>query len=337
MDFEICLREQLARYPAMEPRDAVKLCYQAARGAEHLLADRTAAERYFNTEFDAVEDDTAPLCEHISEQVCRVHLGAWKKAGLPREWLFRMFAASARVESGGGDRLDAYLETAGRFGLPGWEEFLAEYRAAGMPAVRHSEGYRRTYHPAYRIVNARFARLIPILQRAAGMEGGVIAIDGRAASGKTSMAEGLCAVLGGAAVHMDDFFLPPELRTEERLGQPGGNVHYERFAREVLPHLGGEEGFSYRRFDCSVMALTGEVTVKETLWRIVEGSYSHHPALGRYAHITVFSHVEREEQLRRIVARNGLAMAEIFRTRWIPMEERYFRQFAIAENADVNV
>ena len=32
---------------------------------------------------------------------------------------------------------------------------------------------------------------------------------------------------------MDDFFLPMELRTAERLEEPGGNVHYERFSAEV--------------------------------------------------------------------------------------------------------
>ena len=54
----------------------------------------------------------------------------------------------------------------------------------------------------------------------------VVAIDGMAASGKTTAAEQLTEQLGGEVIHMDDFFLPPEMRTEERLSQPGGNVHY---------------------------------------------------------------------------------------------------------------
>ena len=66
---------------------------------------------------------------------------------------------------------------------------------------------------------------------------GVIAIDGRAASGKTTLAAALAAETGGTVVHMDDFFLPAELRTPQRLAAPGGNVHAERFAEEVLPFL----------------------------------------------------------------------------------------------------
>ena len=72
-------------------------------------------------------------------------------------------------------------------------------------------------------------------------------------------------------------------------------------------------------------------------WRIVEGSYSHHPELGRYADITVFSTVDPELQIKRIIVRNGAEMAEIFRKRWIPMEEEYFRSFNIQQQADLTV
>ena len=43
----------------------------------------------------------------------------------------------------------------------------------------------------------------------------VIAIDGGAASGKTTLAGELAKRFGGACVHMDDFFLRPEQRTEK--------------------------------------------------------------------------------------------------------------------------
>ena len=52
----------------------------------------------------------------------------------------------------------------------------------------------------------------------------VIAIDGMAASGKSTLAARLAEELDGCVIHMDDFFLPPELRTQERLSSPGGNV-----------------------------------------------------------------------------------------------------------------
>ena len=80
----------------------------------------------------------------------------------------------------------------------------------------------------------------------------IIAIDGRCAAGKTTLAARLAKELGGDVIHMDDFFLPPALRTQERRSEPGGNVHYERFLTEVIPNLASGRPFSYRRFDCSL-------------------------------------------------------------------------------------
>ena len=339
MDFITCLQTQLRLHPAMQPRDVIKLCYQAARGAEHLLADVTRARAWFDQEYTATPADAAlPLFETISENVARVNIAAWKAANLPAEWLFRMFVHTASVPRGGEDLLQQYIAEATAIAgdLPGWDDALAAWQANGMPAVHHSEAYRAAEKPAYRIVNARFMCLLPLLQHLNEQpDVRVIAIDGRAASGKTTKAALLSAVLDAPVVHMDDFFLPPALRTEERLSQPGGNVHYERFAEEVLPGLASGEAFAYRIFDCSRMDFSGERTVPAAPIRIVEGSYSHHPALADYADLRVFSAVEEGEQMARILLRNGERMAEMFRTRWIPMEESYFRHFGIREKADI--
>ena len=40
---------------------------------------------------------------------------------------------------------------------------LEDYRKAGMPAVHHSDRYRRAYAPAYRVVEQDLARLLPLL------------------------------------------------------------------------------------------------------------------------------------------------------------------------------
>ena len=162
----------------------------------------------------------------------------------------------------------------------------------------------------------------------------IIAIDGRAASGKSTLAEQLSELLGADVIHMDDFFLPPELRSEERLAEPGGNVHYERFCEDVLPYLKSPELFSYRIFDCSRMDYNGESTVRNTPIRIVEGSYSHHPKFGTYADLFVFSDVDAVEQMRRIRLRNSGEKAQMFAKKWIPMEERYFAEFGIKTHAD---
>lgn len=166
---------------------------------------------------------------------------------------------------------------------------------------------------------------------------GVIAIDGRAAAGKTTLAEELAEALGAAVVHMDDFFLPGALRTPERLARPGGNVHAERFMEEVLPHLHQERAFRYRRFDCHGMDYSGWTELPATQVIIVEGAYSQHPAFGGYADLTVFCDIAPEEQQRRIIARNGEERWAAFRDRWIPLEELYLNAYHIQENAMLTV
>ena len=180
-------------------------------------------------------------------------------------------------------------------------------------------------------------RLLPVLEQVKTCEKRpcVIALDGPAASGKTTLAQMLAILLPADVIHMDDFFLPIPLRTPERFAQPGGNVHYERFREEVLPALHAPDGFAYRRFDCSVMDFRGERAVGTAPFRIVEGSYSTHPALGDYADIVAFSVVDPEEQMKRILRRNGPEKAERFRREWIPLEEAYFAACGTRAKADI--
>ena len=102
----------------------------------------------------------------------------------------------------------------------------------------------------------------------------IIAIDGRAGSGKSSLADQLVALLPASVIRVDDFFLPPDLRTPDRLAEPGGNFHYEHFRTEVLPCLRQGESFSYRKFDCRTMSYQGEITIPPSSWILVEGAYS---------------------------------------------------------------
>jgi hypothetical protein len=78
----------------------------------------------------------------------------------------------------------------------------------------------------------------------------VVAIDGRSAAGKTTLALELGHRIGAPVIHLDHFFLRPEQRTKERLDEPGGNVDYERFIEEVLAPIRRGDSFSYRPFDC---------------------------------------------------------------------------------------
>lgn len=182
-------------------------------------------------------------------------------------------------------------------------------------------------------------RLAPLIRRAESImrEKGrcILVLDGMAAAGKTTAAEVLSVRWDAPVVHMDDFFLPAAFRTPERLAQPGGNVHYERFAAEVLPALRDSRAFSYGMFDCSRMSCVGERSIPAASVILVEGAYSMHPVFGAYGDVTAFFAVEPREQERRIVARGGELVWPAFRDRWIPLENAYHAAFGIRDRADM--
>lgn len=162
----------------------------------------------------------------------------------------------------------------------------------------------------------------------------LVAVDGRCASGKTTLAEQLREILGCNVIHADSFFPRPEQRTAERLNEPGGNLDYERLLDEVILPLKRGEAFSYRPFSCKTQSLIEEIRVEPNDVTIIEGSYSCHPTLWDYYGLRVFLTVDPEEQLRRIEHRSGADALTVFRERWIPLEEKYFAALNIAERCD---
>ena len=123
-------------------------------------------------------------------------------------------------------------------------------------------------------------------------------------------------------------------RTAERLAEPGGNVDRERFLEEVLEPLGRGEDVHYRRFDCGSFTLMPEKVIHPGRVNLVEGAYAMHPDLAGHYALSLFLRVSPEEQRRRILARNG-ERAEMFFTRWIPFEERYFREMDVERRCDL--
>ena len=148
------------RYPLMQPRDAVKLIYQNEFGGGHLIRDEEACLNYLRREYaDLEKDQTAPLCEDIGNGIVRVNLTALKEEDL--EQLGKAFIDSAAKHKGTMDtflnKLDVLRKLANEgvfnFDTNALSSYLTEYKAAGYPAVSHSEQYRQAYKPAYRIIN----------------------------------------------------------------------------------------------------------------------------------------------------------------------------------------
>ena len=163
----------------------------------------------------------------------------------------------------------------------------------------------------------------------------VIGIDGPCASGKTTLAKKLAEMTDAQIIHADDFFLPHEMKTPERMAQAGGNIHYERFAQEVASGLSSQKPFEYGVYRCSEGKISEKKTVIPEGVIIIEGSYSLHPLMYGGYDLKIYVEAPIETRLERIRERNGEAALDAFIKKWIPLENSYFDYFRIKEKCDI--
>ncbi len=325
---------QRALYPGLRLKDQVKALHQSLLGCGHLIQDEAGSLRRLLQEWEDAPAQAFP--EPLSGGFSRLHLGAARAAGLSPKTAQRLFVLSARIVTGQEELFRGALseiESAVQSGrIPSDAEdraFLTAYLPEAPRMLSHSEAFRALYRPAYRVISDDCAALLPLfcrIDQTLSSDGRlVLALDGGCAGGKSAAAAILRAVYGAPVIHMDDFFLRPEQRTEERFAAPGGNVDRERFLAEAGPGLRSGTAFSYRRFDCGKMALGETVFVPAAKLIVVEGSYAMHPALSGLYGLSAFVDTGWETRKRRILARNGAGAAAFFE-RWVPLENRYFEQ-----------
>ncbi len=160
----------------------------------------------------------------------------------------------------------------------------------------------------------------------------LLAIDGQSASGKTTAAEQLAERLDARVLHMDDFFLQPSLRTAERW-----QLRAETWYRAVLPGtcfaLSRRRERHSERYDCHWTSFSAPSHSRRARYDC-EGAYSLHPLLKPHYDLSVFFKIDPVLQRSRILARNGEEMLQMFLSRWIPMENRYFEAFSVEQTCD---
>ena len=336
----------------MEIRDLVKLIYQSEFGGGHMIANPQMSLNRIQEEYHSLKPealDVSSVVENIGDGLSRIYLSCLDH-GIPAEVLNEMFVHSANNKKGSVAGLEEKIELIIymchnkelSYNVDEVIDFFETWKQDGYPAMSHSETYRQNYHPAYRVIETNFTKLYEVSCRVKKElydsvdKPYVIAIDGMSGSGKSTFATLLQKVFPESNLfHMDDYFLQPSQRTEERLSEVGGNVDYERFHDEIISHLNNKDGLSYRKYDCSNQTLGIPV---HTAWQplmIIEGSYSHHPYFGNIYDLRVFLDISPEEQRKRILKRNGAFMLQRFISEWIPKENAYFEKFHVKENAAI--
>lgn len=160
MEFERILSQHLKRYPLMEPEDCAKLIYQSEFAGEHMISSPQKSLERIRREMADTEIRNGEIYEDIGSGVFRLHFGPAKAAGMNPEEINEKFISSAGKAKGtseGQEQKLVLLERMCRegytaFSMEALANFLEKYRAAGCPALHHSDRYREAYQPHYRVV-----------------------------------------------------------------------------------------------------------------------------------------------------------------------------------------
>ena len=335
-----------ARYPLMEATDFAKLIYQSAFAGGHLISSRQAALERLKAEWDAQSGaGYTPLIESIGSGVCRLYLAPARKMGLRPETVCGLFVETAASFTPDKARFERGMEALSALCREGAlsadpaevEALLRAARETDYAPFSHSPRYREAYRPAYRLVGEDFCRYLDLFAAIDGLlaEKGqaCVAFDGRCASGKTTAAALIARVYEAQLFHMDDYFLPFERKTPERLAQPGGNVDWERFRAEVLDHL-DEPTLVWQPYNCATGSLDEPVLSRRRPVQLIEGAYAMHPAMKPDYDLKVMFDIDPELQMARIRRRNP-DKVERFAKEWIPMENHYLAAFGIEESCQI--
>jgi uridine kinase len=169
----------------------------------------------------------------------------------------------------------------------------------------------------------------PVAAAVAALEGRPgtrwIGVDGKGATGKTSLATRIATVLPGSViVHIDDF-ARPDLRGWER----------DRFVHQILqPLLAGQPG-RYQRWDFDRNVGAEWHTVPVGVPVVVEGVSATDVRLGVPWDFTIWIEVPYETRLARILERDGPAMMDRWLTDWMPSEDAYEQEQRPQDRVDL--
>ena len=329
----------------MQPQDVYKLIYQNEFGPGHFIEEEETSLKRLVREYQSIQTrDRENTIEPIGNGMCRYYLRGVGEDEV--EMLNRVFVLTANRHQGEAEsferKLSAVIPLLAKmnfgFSKKEYVDYVRGQKEQNYPAVSHSEAYREAFHPAYRVIECRFAPYLKLFTELGKKEKAncrlVVGIDGNAAAGKTTLAQCLRELFDCECIHMDDFFLPPALRSEERLREIGGNIHYERFCDEVVRGVRSRQAFSYRVFSCSELSYVGRRKISNQRMLVVEGAYAMRENFRDIYDYRIFMKLSPGEQENRIIRRNGKEMWQMFREKWIPMENRYFQQLPVEEICD---
>lgn len=329
MDTTIFFTHHLKKYPAMQEEDKVKLIYQGILGPHHLsnTTELGCLQSSIQEEVSKQKGSNETLYEWLSPKYLRIHLVPYVQMKMDIAYLVQHIVSSSKEKN----PLSIYNQA---LALYVGEARQTQYKNS----PHHSTIYHNQYHPCYRVVHRdiltrdmRSLQLSLFLKQQPSQS--IIALEGRCASGKTT----LCQTLGEeyTVLHMDDFFLPMVRKTKERLNEIGGNIDYELVRKSLIQirsaYQNHQTKVTLQFFCCSTQTYTTqEIELKDKV--VIEGVYAFHPYFRAQIDRFMYLEVDPKTQLARIKQRKrALDYLHV----WMPLEENYYQHIDVYAISDI--
>jgi uridine kinase len=168
----------------------------------------------------------------------------------------------------------------------------------------------------------------------------LVALDGRSAAGKSTLAAAVAARVGGHVIDGDDFYSGGTAETWDEMSAAEKASHCIDWRRQrpVLEKLSRGEPASWRPYDWETDdgSLSGPpVTCDPAPVIILDGAYSARPELADLFHLRVLLEAPTDLRKKRLVQREGEDYRVDWNRRWDDAEQWYFAQVMPPDSFDL--
>jgi len=347
--FKKLLLNYYNKKPKSEIQDYIKFIYQATFGGAHIAKNKELVKNYLYTECSQMPKEVnfyEPLYEMISDDYVRVNLRPYIKANFSLDNLIEVFSSSEYLK--GTDELEKniniFIEEVRNnninLDINNVLEFIEKYRQEYYPVLHHTETYRNTYIPNYRVLpisfitdEMKYYQLKSFISYIKANNKKIfVAIEGKCTSGKTTLSNLLENDFDITLLHADDFFLNDKQKEKEI---PIGEYIDQDRIDKLLTDIKTNNTVTYQKYDCTNKCYLDMVMedVKDIV--ILEGVYSYNSLLSKHFNYLVFIHIDKDIQNNRLLKRSSPFIYNKFITEWIPRENEYFNYFEILEKSDI--
>ncbi len=312
------------KYPLMEEDDLLLLIFQGVYAGRYSFRSKKEITKLLTLEIASLNRVYQDLYTYINDSYVRLNLAPYLKYKFPLKYLNLAFYHTAKENIATKEIHLAALET-------------ANIKTTDLEIKKHSQAYCDNYDPHYRVIDIKYltsdmkeTQLLNFLTNQP--KNLIIAIEGKCGSGKTTMVNHILEKLPFTVIPMDDFFLPPTMRTTERLAEVGGNIDYLRIL-DLLTEIKAKKSdiLTYKKYDCNTNKLS-TIKIPRNDIIVLEGVYSYHPAFRHLVDKLVYINVDDNTQDLRLRQRDNYLS---YVNNWVVLENIYYNHEKIKYLSDI--